>query len=225
MSNKPVALFERPSFLAGVTFLSGFFNGYTSITRGGILPNNQTGNMSKLGMAIAQCNWASIPKFAVPILLTVLGAIVGELMRVNCPKGKDWRQRTMTLQLVILGIVMFLPHSVPDMWVASLMTFVAGIYTCMFKSCQWGAHNSTVCTGNLRSIGFYLFSAINEKSADAITRVLQYSGVVFCYVLGSGAAVPVCNALDTYGMILGMIVLAALLFVLHTHEKKAAAAN
>ena len=40
--------FEKPLFIMIITFVGGYMNGYTYITRNNILANMHTANMSKL---------------------------------------------------------------------------------------------------------------------------------------------------------------------------------
>ena len=57
MESKKIALTERPLFVGSLTFLGGFCNAYTFVTRDGAMSNMHTGNMSrKTGYGIGmQC--------------------------------------------------------------------------------------------------------------------------------------------------------------------------
>jgi len=90
------------------------------------------------------------------------------------------------------------------------MAFVTGYLFTLFRTTQWGAFSSTVCTGNLRSVGQYLFGALNERTAAAWTRLAVFTAVVFMFVVGIIVGVHVSNALATFAIMVAAAIPVAL---------------
>ena len=86
---------ENPIFLMIMTFVGGYMNGYTYITRNNILANMHTANMSKLGINIALGNWQEALRYFIPIVACILGAVFSELVKsmiIKCKYIGDWRK-------------------------------------------------------------------------------------------------------------------------------------
>lgn len=79
---------ENPIFLTIMTFVGGYMNGYTYITRNNILANIHTANMSKLGINIALGNWQEALRYFIPIVACILGAVFSELVKSMILKCK-----------------------------------------------------------------------------------------------------------------------------------------
>ena len=103
--NTTASLVEGTIFMAGITFLGGFMDAYTFMTRGGIFANNQTGNMAKLGIHFAQQNWKGVNECFFVMFCCVLGACFSQVVqhKLHWFQG-DWRKRG----LLLLAFALFL---------------------------------------------------------------------------------------------------------------------
>ncbi len=211
MNQKTIPLAERALFLSGVTFLGGYLNSYTYATRGGIMANNHTGDMSKLGIMLAQGEWSAALTAGLMILAAVFGAVLSEVLRVRFGRDRDWRRLALALEAAALAAVAFVPATVPDLAVNVVMSVVSGFQLCLFRTSQWGAHNTTICTGNLRTVGQFLFGAFNERTAASWSRFVKYTALVLSFVVGSAAGVPLCAWVGTYASLAGSAVALVLL--------------
>jgi len=125
------------------------------MTRGGVFANNRTGNMSKLGIMLAMGNWEAAIQCFIPILACILGASSSEFVRYSFSKRFDWRRISLLMEALALLSIAFVPENTADTAVTTGLSFIAGFQLCLFRSCEYGAHNTTICTGNLRSVGQY----------------------------------------------------------------------
>jgi len=221
LASKGADLGERTLFLSGVTFLGGFLDAYTYITRGGVFANNHTANMAKLGITLGNADWVGALNCAIPIAACVLGAALSEWLRCRRGEDRDWRKAALLAECCALMAVGFLPRSVPAWIVNTALSGITGFQLCLFRKSKWGAHNTTICTGNLRTLGQFAFSAVHERSPDARTRFIQYGLLVFSFVLGSAAGVPVCGWIGPAAAFFGGLSAAGLLFWMDRAEKKA----
>lgn len=220
MSSKQISLPERTLFLSGVTFLGGFLDTYTYVTRGGVFANNHTGNMAKLGITLAQGNWMGAVNCFLPIVACMMGAVASEFTKHHTPvKFREWRKIALAAELIALFIVGLIPTSIPDVVVNTALSFITGFQLCLFRTSQWGAHNTTICTGNLRTTGQYLYGAVSDKTPESWTRFIKYSLIVFSFVVGAGVGVPLCNWLGNAASIFGSLIIAGLLTAIIADEK------
>lgn len=206
MESKKIALTERPLFVGCLTFLGGFCNAYTYVTRDGAMSNMHTGNMSRMGFCLARGDWSAAGGYFLPVLGCVLGAAAGEALKAKHSKEKNWRVTALVVLAAAFVAVGLIPASVEDSLVEILMAFVTGYLFTLFRTTQWGAFSSTVCTGNLRSVGQYLFGALNERTAAAWTRLAVFTAVVFMFVVGIVVGVHVSNALATFAIMVAALI-------------------
>ena len=186
--NKKIPPWERPSFLMIVTFIGGYMNAYTYITRDGILANMHTANMSIFGISLALAQWQKALNHFIPILACILGAAFSEYIRFLIIKKKyrgDWRKMALILESMALFFIGLLPKSVPDLIVTNLVSFFMGYLLCLFRNCFGIAYNTTICTGNLRTVGQLLYGALDERSKDSIIKFLTFTVLTFSFAAGA----------------------------------------
>lgn len=186
--NKKIPPWERPSFLMIVTFIGGYMNAYTYITRDGILANMHTANMSILGISLALAQWQKALNHFIPILACILGAAFSEYIRFLIIKKKyrgDWRKMALILESMALFFIGLLPKSVPDLIVTNLISFFMGYLLCLFRNCFGIAYNTTICTGNLRTVGQLLYGTLDKRSKDSIIKFLTFTVLTFSFAVGA----------------------------------------
>lgn len=179
---------EKPLFIAILTFVGGYMNGYTYITRHNILSNMHTANMSKLGITLALGKWLDAFNYFIPIMFCLFGATFSELVRTIISNGKskgDWRKFGLILEAIALFIIGLLPTSFPDGVVTNLVSFIMGYQLALFKTCLGVAFNTTICTGNIRNVGLSLFDALNETSKASIKKLFTFTVLTFSFVIGA----------------------------------------
>ena len=179
---------EKPLFLMMVTFVGGYMNGYTYITRNNILANMHTANMSKLGINIGLGNWQDAIRYFIPIVACILGAAFSELIKSILVKHKyigDWRKLALVLESIGLFFIGCIPSSFPDLIVTNLVSFFMGYQLCLFKECLGIGFNTTICTGNLRNVGQLLYNTLDEKSKESIKKLLTFTCLTFSFAVGA----------------------------------------
>ncbi len=206
---KDIPMSERTAFMAAVTFMGGYLDAYTYMTRGGVFANNHTGNMAKLGIKLAQGEplkaWACL----VPMLACVLGVLANEWIKHHGRKS-NWQRNALVAQMAALAVVSFIPAGVSNDLVNGCLSFITGFQLATFRTCRWGGLNTTICTGNLRSIGQHLYSALAERTPESLSRLGGYTALVLCFALGAGVGVPLCTALGPLAALVGAAISAAL---------------
>lgn len=199
MKNETCKLVESTVFMAGMTALGGFCNAYTYMTRGGVFANAHTANMAKLGISLATLNWYGALAAFVPILGCLLGAVLCELVKDKSkasPRwlGGHWHRKAMLMELWALFIVGWIPITAPDMTVTAFMSFVTGFQLNLFRNWKGDGHNTTICTGNLRTMSQFLYVALTRRDALAVSKLFTYAGLLFSFSLGALVCTFLCMA-------------------------------
>lgn len=192
-SNKKIPMksfppWERPLFLIIMTFVGGYMNAYTYMTRNKILANMHTANMSKLGINIALGEFRYALHFFAPIISCMLGVVFSNWIRHIVTKNKynkDWRIVALLLESIGLFCIGLIPLSTPDYLVTNLVSFFMGYQLYLFRKCLDISHNTTICTGNIRTVGELLFDALEKRSLDSIKKLLIFVFLTFSFALGT----------------------------------------
>ena len=222
MESKKIALTERPLFAGCLTFLGGLMNSYGYTAWDGFMPNMHTGNMSRLGISLANGEMGAAGKYLVLILGCVFGAAAGEAIKAKLPKKYDADAVTLGILALMLVAVGLLPAAVPVILASVILTFITGYLFTLFRKTPWGPYSATVCTGNLRSMGQYLFGVLNERTAAAWSRLVLFTLVVFSFVLGVWVGVPLGQALGKMAVIVIAVIPLALMCAVVAEKKSAA---
>ena len=225
MEKKGTKLIEQPVFLAGITAVGGFCNAYTGMTRGGVFANAHTANMAKLGIAAATLNAADAFNAVVPIAGCFLGAILCELVKHKGGlESGHWYRKAMILEVLALFAVGFIPNTVPHFWVNAFMSLVTGFQLDVFRSWYGGNHNTTICTGNLRTMGQLVYAAASGKGEGAGRKAATYAGLLLSFPIGAAVGALLCLWLDVRASWLGGLFLLILTLWMVSDEKRREAA-
>ena len=220
---KRIPPWERPLFIMIVTFVGGYMNGYTYITRNNILANMHTANMSKLGINIALGEWLEALSYFLPIMTCILGAAFSELIRAILTNFKfkgDWRKFALILESISLFLIGLIPKSFPDVIVTNLVSFLMGYQLCLFRDCLGTGFNTTICTGNIRNVGLLLYNVLDEKSKNSIKKLLTFTILTFSFAVGAIPGTLVSLAISTKAVWICSFILLIQSFWINIYENK-----
>ena len=212
---------ESTGFMLAVTALGGFLNTYTYATRDGVFANMHTGNMTKLGISLAGGAWAEAGTYAAAIAAAILGALFCECMkRRTAGRGfGNWRRNLLAVQFVLLLLAGVTPSGWQNLLVTSGFSFLTESLLAMFGKWEGRGHSVTVCTGNLRNFGQYLYPAVFERTPEALRTAGLYGLLAFSFTAGAGVGIPVCRMLGTYAAWVGCVVLAGLFLAIRREDR------
>ena len=215
--------FEKPLFIMIITFVGGYMNGYTYITRNNILANMHTANMSKLGINIALGEWLEALHYFIPIVTCILGAAFSKLIEtilINFNFKGDWRKFALVLEGIALFLIGLIPSSFPDIIVTNLVSFLMGYQLCLFRNCLGVPFNTTICTGNIRTVGLFLFGALDKESRDSLKKVIIFTILTFSFAVGAIPGTLISLALSIKSVWVCSFILFLQAFWIYIYEKK-----
>ena len=215
--------FEKPLFIMIITFVGGYMNGYTYITRNNILANMHTANMSKLGISIALGEWLEALHYLIPIVTCILGAAFSKLIEtilINFNFKGDWRKVALVLEGIALFLMGLIPSSFPDIIVTNLVSFLMGYQLCLFRNCLGVPFNTTISTGNIRTVGLFLFGALDKESRDSLKKVIIFTILTFSFAVGAIPGTLISLALGIKSVWVCSFILFLQAFWIYIYEKK-----
>ena len=215
--------FEKPLFIMIITFVGGYMNGYTYITRNNILANMHTANMSKLGINIAIGEWLEALHYFIPIITCILGATFSKLIEailINFNFKGDWRKFALVLEGIALFLIGLIPSSFPDIIVTNLVSFLMGYQLCLFRNCLGVPFNTTICTGNIRTVGLFLFGALDRESKDSLKKLITFTILTFSFTVGAIPGTLISLTLSIRSVWVCSFILFLQAFWIYIYEKK-----
>jgi uncharacterized membrane protein YoaK (UPF0700 family) len=170
-----------------LSFVGGFLDAYTYLSRNGVFATAQTGNIILMIVAGARDQWGQAVQHLPPIAAFLIGVLASEVLRVPAVvRVVRWPARVAVgLEAFVLAVVGFLPPAVPDVVVTACIAFVAALQISWFRTVGRWAYASTMTTGNLRSVARATFHAILDRDAEARLEALHLSGVVLAFFAGA----------------------------------------
>jgi len=197
------ALLQSFWFIAAFTFISGYVNSYSFIVRGGVFAVNQTGNAAVFAVAIFEQDIPLMRNALWPMLATIAGAFIAEhvLNRYRGHPEGSWQMRVLYWEIPLFLLVGLIPLSVPHAVPNVLLSAVAAFQLSAFRTYSGWVFNSTIQTGNLRSMGQYLYQAIFVEKKKAFSRKTFGFFMLLCVFIAGGAVGALCSsAWGVYGI-------------------------
>lgn len=169
--------------MAILTFVGGFLDVYTFITRGGVFANTQTTNVASLGYYLAIGAFDHIPRYVFPIIACILGGIVSTLLM---HRSKDvLHKKLFIVEILVLAIVGFISGSTYDLFINCTLSFITAYQLNLFRKYKEYAHNTTISTGNLRQVGELVAKDIVNRNTGKKKVSIVYASLVSMFLVGA----------------------------------------
>ena len=224
-TNKQIQMSESFLNSAVLAVSGGFQDAYTYFTRDKVFSNAQTGNVVLMSQEFMAGNFIGGIKYLLPFLAFGLGVLVTEQInaRYKMAKRIHWRQLIILIEIAILAIVGFIPHSL-NMAATVLVSFSCAMQVQAFRKVNGSAYASTMCIGNLRS-GVDAFCAYwDTRDRTALRKAGRYFAVILIFALGAGFG-GVASQLWGTGAIWASCLLLAVSFLLMFRQEIQAEAD
>ena len=186
-TNKQIQMSESFLNSAVLAVSGGFQDAYTYFTRDKVFSNAQTGNVVLMSQEFMAGNFIGGIKYLLPFLAFGLGVLVTEQInaRYKMAKRIHWRQLIILIEIAILAIVGFIPHSL-NMAATVLVSFSCAMQVQAFRKVNGFAYASTMCIGNLRRGTDALSAFLREKRKEPLIKAFHYYGIIFFFAVGAG---------------------------------------
>ena len=134
-----------------------------------VFANAQTGNIVLMGCYLISEDLRNSIRYFLPVAFFALGVLMACLIHSRFRHtGKiHWRHLVLTLEIILLFIVGFIPGQLN--WLANgLTSFACAMQVQSFRTVRGSAYASTMCIGNLRSGMDHFYKAVTEIASFTI---------------------------------------------------------
>ncbi len=171
-----------------LSFVGGFLDAYTYISRDHVFANAQTGNIVLLGINIMEKNWTGIFFYLLPICAFISGILLVELIKTSCKQERSlihWRQIVVACEILFLIIVAYIPIGPKNMIANIIISFVCSMQVESFRTIKGNSISTTMCTGNLRNAAEQLYYGLFHKESSSIKKSFHYFFVIGSFLCGA----------------------------------------
>lgn len=178
---------ESLPFMVILTFIGGFINAYSFFTRGGAFVSFHTGNIMRVGIAAATLDLAMFGSSIIPILGAFLGAILAQLFKAILSKRSIhfWQLAALITEFAAFLVVGFIPESYPHTAVNFSLSLIIMFQLSNFRTLNGAAHNTTIETGNLRTLGQHCGNILLNRNLPSLKVACQYAVAFLAFPFGA----------------------------------------
>ena len=182
-----------------LTVVGGFLDAYTYFERGGVFANAQTGNIVKLGIALANGARDRYLFYLAPICSFVLGLMVALGIKEILERRQIRLVRRSILLVEMVGLVIVSLIPLGEEWdklANCIVSFVAAMQYETFTTFRGEAIVTTMSTGNLRKFVDALFMGIVRQDTKRLKRAALYLTIIAAFPFGAFLGTRACDAMD-----------------------------
>ena len=182
--------------LSAILSLSGGLqDAYTYNVRGNVFANAQTGNVVLMSQNFMMGNWNTGIHYMLPLLAFSAGVFITERIEYRCKtrRGIHWRQLVLLMEVILLGLVGFLPTRM-NVAANMLVSFTCAMQVQAFRKVHGYGYASTMCIGNLRSGTESLSHYLRNRDRGSLNKAFHFFGIILFFAVGAGLGGMVSNA-------------------------------
>ena len=170
-----------------LSFSGGFQDAYTYNVRDHVFANAQTGNVVLMSQNFMQGNAVMGFHYMFPLLSFAAGIFIAEQIenKFKNSKGIHWRQIILFIEMLMLGLVGFMPLKL-NMIANMLVSFSCAMQVQTFRKVHGYGYASTMCIGNLRSGTESLSHYLRNKDKESLYKALHFWGIIIIFAIGAG---------------------------------------
>lgn len=170
-----------------LTVANGFLDAHTYIARGGVFANVQTANVIFGAIDTSERKWSAALAHVWPLLAFIAGmalasAIKSGRVERRVPHPLRW---TMAVQAIALGIIGFVPASVPHSYVTVPISFLAAMQIGLFRNIGDLAYLPVATTGNLMRFMESSYDAFVDKHVESRRASGVYGALILVFATGA----------------------------------------
>ena len=170
-----------------LTLANGFLDAHTYIARGGVFANVQTANVIFFAIDSSEGKWTAALAHVWPLLAFIAGMALASHIKSGrverlVPHALRW---TMGVQAVVLGIIGFVPASVPHSYVTVPISFLAAMQIGLFRNIGDLAYLPVATTGNMMRFMESGYDAFVEKHAESRRACGVYGALIAAFAIGA----------------------------------------
>lgn len=168
--------------------IGGLMDAYSYVDRGNVFATGQTGNFVLAAIRFLSKDYKGMGRAFVPIGAFWLGVFLARHIyyKIYNEKHTHWISGILFLEIAVLFLVGFIPHSLPHLFANTAVSFAAAVQFCTFRNFGGNAAYAPVfCTGNMRSCAEMYYEGFVRKNRECRIRAYHYSGILLAFFTGA----------------------------------------
>ena len=202
----PHDTFVQPDALPDAMLLAttgGLLDAVVYLNHGHVFANAMSGNVIFLGIAVLGRAWREIVPHLVPLAGFFAGVLTSKHLRTRL--GVRSAPFGLTLEIVTIFALGWLPISFPEMIFTGVTAYVAAIQVASFRRVDRFAYNSTFMTGNLRDVAEGLYEALTPYSTpelreQGLSQARALGLISLCFLAGAIAGAWAAPRFGNYSL-------------------------
>lgn len=198
-SNSALLPSQRMRVAYVLTVVGGYLDAYTYIKRGGVFANAQTGNVVKMGIAIARGAKDTYLQYLLPIGAFALGLFCALAIQDQLEERGIRLKRRAVLATEIMGLVVvgLIPLGEDHNAFANcIVSFVAAMQYEAFSTFRGDAIATTMTTGNLRKFIDALYLGAVRHEPKKLAQAARFLSIVITFTVGALLGAVACDLWD-----------------------------
>lgn len=206
-----------------LTLVGGYLDAYTYFERGGVFANAQTGNIVKLGIALANGESNTYLSFLLPIVAFAAGLFVALTLKevLSLREKRLVRRSVLAAEIFGLAIVGLIPLG--EQWntlANCIVSFVAAMQYETFTTFRGDAIVTTMSTGNLRKFVDSLFAGVMHVDVKEVARAGRFLSIIATFTAGAFLGTLACKTMERTEVIPAMLGLGVAILVITVLRRK-----
>lgn len=202
---------ESPILMFCLTFIGGFLNSYSYFTRNGIFVTFHTGNLVRLSLGVIERDWGQFSGALRMIIAGMFGASIAFYLIHKIHLGPSFYRLVLLIEAGVFLLVSFVPADIYPNIISSLLAMVAMFQLTSFRKVTGEVHNTTIMTGNLRTLVSKLTAYIFKPDAESRRALLLYATIFFAFPIGVIVGGYISMALSYRALLICSVIITGLL--------------
>lgn len=210
-----------------LTLVGGYLDAYTYFERGGVFANAQTGNIVKLGIALANGTRELYLFYLIPIMSFAVGIFVALAIEERLTQRglRLVRRSVLAVEMCVLVAVGLIPLGEEgDLLANSMVAFVSALQFETFNTFHGEAINTMMSTGNLRKCVDHLFVGIVRNDRSHLRSAGIFASVICDFTLGAIIGTRACDMLGRAAVLPAVCALGLAILIITMLRKRNSAA-
>lgn len=161
-------------FMRALTFIGGFLNAYSFFTRGGVFVTFHTGNLVRASLSIVFNERVQLFASIIPIIGGFIGVVIASILRNKITIDKLFAKTIILIEMISFFLIGLIWPSSLDSTVNFILSALAMFQLSSFRKSQNFVHNTTIMTGNLRTLAQLFTNMFFEKKRWAYLEFVRY---------------------------------------------------
>jgi uncharacterized membrane protein YoaK (UPF0700 family) len=172
------------AFMRSLTFIGGFLNAYSYFTRGGAFVSFHTGNLVRIGLSIVLNDSVQLWNSLTPVIGGFIGVVTATIIRNKINRDDLFNKVIVLTEIITLFIIGCIWSNSIDHIINFTLSFITMFQLSSFRKSKNLAHNTTIMTGNLRTLAQLFTNMFLERNKNSVTEFIAYLITFLSFIFG-----------------------------------------